>query len=59
MALDFRQEFGRDVVIDLYCYRRHGHNEGDEPTFTQPHLYNAIQKHPLAPFIYKINFTKG
>ena len=48
MALDFRQEFGRDVVIDLYCYRRHGHNEGDEPTFTQPHLYNAIQKHPLA-----------
>jgi 2-oxoglutarate dehydrogenase E1 component len=48
MALDFRQEFGRDVVIDLYCYRRHGHNEGDEPTFTQPHLYSAIQKHPLA-----------
>ena len=48
MALDFRQEFGRDVVIDLYCYRRHGHNEGDEPTFTQPHLYSAIQKHPVA-----------
>ncbi|MEY3481262.1 MAG: 2-oxoglutarate dehydrogenase component [Verrucomicrobiota bacterium] len=48
IALDFRQEFGRDVVIDLYCYRRHGHNEGDEPTFTQPHLYNRIQKHPLA-----------
>ncbi|MGA0092847.1 MAG: 2-oxoglutarate dehydrogenase E1 component [Chthoniobacterales bacterium] len=48
IALDFRQEFGRDVVIDLYCYRRHGHNEGDEPTFTQPHLYSTIQKHPLA-----------
>ncbi|MBJ7257972.1 MAG: 2-oxoglutarate dehydrogenase E1 component [Chthoniobacterales bacterium] len=48
IALDFRQEFGRDVVIDLFCYRRHGHNEGDEPTFTQPHLYSAIQRHPLA-----------
>ena len=46
IALDFRQEFGRDVVIDMFCYRRHGHNEGDEPTFTQPHLYNTIQRHP-------------
>ncbi len=52
LALDFRQEFGRDVVIDLYCYRRHGHNEGDEPTFTQPHLYNTIQKHPLPSEIF-------
>ena len=46
MALEFRQEFGRDVVIDICCYRRHGHNETDEPTFTHPNLYNAIKHHP-------------
>ena len=43
LALDFRAEFGRDVVIDMYGYRRHGHNEGDEPAFTQPLLYRAIR----------------
>ena len=47
MALEFRQEFGRDVVIDIYCYRRHGHNETDEPTFTHPNLYHTIKGHPL------------
>src|SRR5437764_5033565 len=46
LALDFRQEFGRDIVIDMYCYRRYGHNEGDEPAFTQPDLYAKINKQP-------------
>jgi 2-oxoglutarate dehydrogenase E1 component len=53
MALDFRQEFGRDVVIDMYCYRRYGHNEGDEPAFTQPDLYAKIEKRPSVTQLYK------
>ena len=52
-ALDFRQEFGRDVVIDMYCYRRYGHNEGDEPLFTQPDLYAKIAKRPSVAKLYK------
>ena len=53
LALDFRQEFGRDFVIDMYCYRRYGHNEGDEPAFTQPDLYAKIDKHPSVAQLYK------
>src|SRR5215472_10308797 len=53
LAFDFRQKFGRDVVIDLYCYRRYGHNEGDEPSFTQPDLYAKIEKRPSVTQLYK------
>ncbi len=52
IALEFRQEFGRDVVVDIYCYRRHGHNEGDEPAFTQPLLYSKIKAHPLPSEVF-------
>lgn len=46
LATDFRREFQRDVVIDMYCFRRRGHNEADEPAFTQPALYRVIEKRP-------------
>ncbi|MEX0662059.1 MAG: multifunctional oxoglutarate decarboxylase/oxoglutarate dehydrogenase thiamine pyrophosphate-binding subunit/dihydrolipoyllysine-residue succinyltransferase subunit [Balneolaceae bacterium] len=52
MALDYRQKFGKDVVIDLICYRKHGHNEGDEPAFTQPGLYEEIDNHRNVRDIY-------
>jgi 2-oxoglutarate dehydrogenase E1 component len=52
LAMEFRQEFHRDVFIDILCYRKHGHNEGDEPRFTQPLLYKAIAAHPNVREIY-------
>jgi 2-oxoglutarate dehydrogenase E1 component len=53
IAIEFRQRFGRDIVIDMWCYRRFGHNEGDEPSFTQPIMYAAIKKHPKVSKLYE------
>jgi len=52
IATEFRQTFGADVVIDMFCYRRFGHNEGDEPMFTQPLMYKTIKKQPTTLQIY-------
>ncbi len=52
LAIEYRQVFNRDVFVDLLCYRKYGHNEGDEPKFTQPSLYNIIAKHPNPKDIY-------
>ncbi len=53
MATEFRQQFGVDVFIDMVCYRKHGHNESDEPKFTQPHFYDLISKHKNSLEIYR------
>ncbi len=52
IATEFRQQFNKDVIIDMFCYRRHGHNEGDEPAFTQPIMYKTIRSHASTREIY-------
>ena len=52
LAVEYRHTFGRDIVIDMWCYRRFGHNEGDEPSFTQPLMYDSIRAHPKVSVIY-------
>jgi len=58
MAMEFRQKFLCDVVIDLVCYRRLGHNETDEPAFTQPQMYELIRKHPPTADVYEARLRK-
>ncbi|SIN95961.1 2-oxoglutarate dehydrogenase E1 component [Algoriphagus halophilus] len=58
LAAEFRQKFSRDIFVDMVCYRRHGHNESDEPKFTQPELYNLISKHPNPREIYVKRLTE-
>lgn len=52
LAVEYRQTFKRDIVIDMWCYRRFGHNEGDEPSFTQPLMYSQIRQHPRVSEVY-------
>ena len=58
IATEFRQKFQKPVVIDMFCYRKHGHNESDEPAFTQPLMYRAIRSHPSAVEIYSKRLIK-
>ena len=55
LAVDYRWQFGKDVVLDIVCYRRYGHNEGDEPYFTQPQMYDRIRERPSLHEVYKAN----
>ncbi len=59
LAFAYRMRFHNDVIIDLVCYRRHGHNEMDEPTFTQPVMYEAIRNHPVTWEIYEKRLLEG
>ena len=58
IAVEFRQKFNRDIVVDMICYRRFGHNEGDEPSFTQPIMYQKIKKHPSTLSVYAKKLIK-
>jgi 2-oxoglutarate dehydrogenase E1 component len=58
LAVEYRQTFHRDVVIDMWCYRRFGHNEGDEPKFTQPLMYDAIRAHPKVSVSYEARLVR-
>lgn len=53
IAMEYRQQFKKDVVVDIVCYRRHGHNEGDEPSYTQPLMYKRIDEHPSVLTLYR------
>ncbi|GAB4477176.1 MAG: 2-oxoglutarate dehydrogenase E1 component [Erythrobacter tepidarius] len=58
LAVEYRQTFHRDVVIDMWCYRRFGHNEGDEPKFTQPLMYDKIREHPKVSVSYEARLVR-
>jgi len=58
LAIEYRQRFNRDIVIDMWCYRRFGHNEGDEPSFTQPLMYAKIREHPAVSQLYAERLLK-
>ena len=58
IATEFRQKFQKPVVVDMFCYRKHGHNESDEPAFTQPLMYRAIRSHPTAVEVYSKRLIK-
>ncbi|MCU1257151.1 MAG: 2-oxoglutarate dehydrogenase component, partial [Bryobacterales bacterium] len=59
MAFDFRQQFKKDVVVDMFCYRRHGHNEADDPAYTQPILYRKIKEQPSVAVLYGERLVRG
>lgn len=59
MATAYRMQFQKDVFIDMLCYRKHGHNEGDDPKYTQPHLYKLIANHPNPREVYVQKLCRG